>query len=124
MLGKSKVNGQDFVNEVTTIGRIHHLNVVQLLGFCIEGSKRALIYEFMPNGSLDKYIFSKEGGINLSYRKLHDISIGVARGISYLHHGCEIRFCILISSRIISYLTRILFQKYLTLTRKAISNRE
>jgi len=91
MLGKSKVNGQDFVNEVTTIGRIHHLNVVQLLGFCIEGSKRALIYEFMPNGSLDKYIFSKEGGINLSYRKLHDISIGVARGISYLHHGCEMK---------------------------------
>jgi len=91
MLGKAKDNGQDFVNEVTTIGRIHHLNVVQLLGFCIEGSKRALVYEFMPNGSLDKFIFSKEGSINLSYNRIYDIAIGVARGIAYLHHGCEMK---------------------------------
>jgi len=91
MLGKSKGNGQDFINEVATIGRTHHLNVVQLLGFCIEGSKHALIYEFMPNGSLDKFIFSKEGSINLSYNQIYDISIGIARGIAYLHHGCEIK---------------------------------
>ena len=91
MLGNSKGNGQDFVNEVTTIGRIHHLNVVQLLGFCIEGSKRALVYEFMPNGSLDKFIFSKEGSISLSYNKIYDIAIGIARGIAYLHHGCEMK---------------------------------
>nr|WIL59801.1 nodulation protein [Melilotus officinalis] len=91
MLGKAKGNGQDFINEVTTIGRIHHLNVVQLLGFCIEGSKRALVYEFMPNGSLDKFIFSKEGSINLSYNQIYDISVGVARGIAYLHHGCEMK---------------------------------
>jgi hypothetical protein len=43
---------------VVTIGRIHHVNVVQLVGFCMEGTKRVLIYEFMPNGSLEKYIFS------------------------------------------------------------------
>ncbi|RHN77752.1 putative glycerophosphodiester phosphodiesterase, protein kinase RLK-Pelle-LRK10L-2 family [Medicago truncatula] len=91
LLGNSKGNGQDFINEVTTIGRIHHLNVVQLFGFCIEGSKRALVYEFMPNGSLDKFIFSKEGSINLSYNKIYDIAIGVARGIAYLHHGCEMK---------------------------------
>ena len=91
MLGNAKGNGQDFVNEVTTIGRIHHLNVVQLLGFCIEGSKRALVYEFMPNGSLDKFIFSKEGSISLSYNKIYDIAIGIARGIAYLHHGCEMK---------------------------------
>ncbi|KAK2367346.1 LEAF RUST 10 DISEASE-RESISTANCE LOCUS RECEPTOR-LIKE PROTEIN KINASE 2.1 [Trifolium repens] len=91
MLGKSKGQGQDFVSEVATIGRIHHLNVVQLLGFCIEGSKRALIYEFMPNGSLDKFIFSKEGSVNLCYTRIHDIAIGVARGIAYLHHGCEMK---------------------------------
>jgi hypothetical protein len=42
MLGKSKANGQDFISEVATIGRIHHVNVVQLIGFCVEGSKRAL----------------------------------------------------------------------------------
>jgi serine/threonine protein kinase len=91
MLGKSKGNGQDFISEVATIGRIHHLNVVQLIGFCAEGSKRALIYEFMPNGSLDKFIFSKEGSKNISYSQIFDISIGVARGISYLHHGCEMK---------------------------------
>nr|WIL59800.1 nodulation protein [Melilotus officinalis] len=91
MLGKSKGHGQDFISEVTTIGRIHHLNVVQLLGFCIEGSKRALVYEFMPNGSLDKFIFSKEPSINLSYNQLFNISIGVACGIAYLHHGCEMK---------------------------------
>ena len=58
ILGKSKANGQDFINEVATIGRIHHVNIVQLIGFCVEGSKRALVYEFMHNGSLNKYIFS------------------------------------------------------------------
>jgi serine/threonine protein kinase len=91
MLGKSKGNGKDFISEVATIGRIHHLNVVQLIGFCAEGSKRALIYEFMPNGSLDKFIFSKEGSVNISYDQIFDISIGVARGIAYLHHGCEMK---------------------------------
>ena len=51
MLDKSKANGQDFISEVATIGRIHHMNVVQLIGFCAKGPKRALIYEFMPNGT-------------------------------------------------------------------------
>nr|TKS04840.1 hypothetical protein D5086_0000139460 [Populus alba] len=60
ILRKEKANGQDFINEVATIGRIHHCNVVQLIGFTVEGSKRALIYEFMPNGSLEKYIFSRQ----------------------------------------------------------------
>ncbi|KAL2974529.1 hypothetical protein AAZX31_14G110100 [Glycine max] len=91
MLGKSKGNGQDFISEVATAGRIHHQNVVQLIGFCVQGSKRALVYEFMPNGSLDKLIFSKDGSIHLSYDKIYNISIGVARGIAYLHHGCEMQ---------------------------------
>ncbi|KAK4275634.1 hypothetical protein QN277_018680 [Acacia crassicarpa] len=92
MLGKSnKANGQDFMSEVATIGRIHHFNVVHLVGFCVEGTKRALIYEFMSHGSLDKYIFSKEENKSLSYRKIYEISLGVARGIAYLHHGCEMQ---------------------------------
>ncbi|XP_027940224.1 rust resistance kinase Lr10-like [Vigna unguiculata] len=90
MLGKSKGNGQDFINEVATIGRIHHQNVVRLIGFCVHGSKRALVYEFMPNGSLDKFIFSKDSA-PLSCEKMYNISIGVARGIAYLHHGCEMQ---------------------------------
>ncbi|RVW87486.1 Rust resistance kinase Lr10 [Vitis vinifera] len=89
MMANSKANGQDFINEVATIGRIHHVNVVQLIGFCAEGSKRALVYDFMPNGSLDKYIFpEKEGNISLlSLEKMYEISLGVAYGIEYLHRG-------------------------------------
>uniref|UniRef100_A0A0R0GHX5 Protein kinase domain-containing protein n=1 Tax=Glycine max TaxID=3847 RepID=A0A0R0GHX5_SOYBN len=91
MLHKSKGNGQDFISEIATIGRIHHQNVVQLIGYCVEGSKRALVYEFMPNGSLDKFIFTKDGNIHLTYDKIYNIAIGVARGIAYLHHGCEMQ---------------------------------
>ncbi|XP_021833855.1 uncharacterized protein LOC110773632 isoform X2 [Prunus avium] len=91
MLGKSKANGQDFINEVATIGRIHHVNVVQLIGFCVEGSKRALVYDFMPNGSLDKYLFSQQGVISLNCEKMFEIALGVARGIEYLHRGCEMQ---------------------------------
>ncbi|KAL9377568.1 hypothetical protein Peur_028903 [Populus x canadensis] len=91
LLGKSKANGQDFINEVATIGRIHHTNVVQLVGFCAEGSKRALVYDFMPNGSLNNFIFSQERSVSLSWEKLHEISLGVARGIEYLHRGCEMQ---------------------------------
>ncbi|XP_040866996.1 rust resistance kinase Lr10 isoform X3 [Glycine max] len=91
MLGKSKGNGQDFISEVATIGRTYHQNIVQLIGFCVHGSKRALVYEFMPNGSLDKFIFSKDESIHLSYDRIYNISIGVARGIAYLHYGCEMQ---------------------------------
>ncbi|XP_027174807.1 rust resistance kinase Lr10-like [Coffea eugenioides] len=58
MLNKSKANGQEFINEVAAIGRIHHVNVVRLVGFCVTASKHALVYDYMPNGSLDKLIFS------------------------------------------------------------------
>ncbi|KAI8008655.1 Rust resistance kinase Lr10 [Camellia lanceoleosa] len=91
ILNKPKANGQDFINEVATIGRIHHVNVVQLIGFCADGSKRALVYDFMPNGSLEKYIFSQEGNISLSCKQMYEISLGVARGIEYLHRGCDMQ---------------------------------
>ncbi|TYI85543.1 hypothetical protein E1A91_D04G003400v1 [Gossypium mustelinum] len=90
MLDKSKANGEDFINEVATIGRIHHINVVQLIGFCVERSKQALVYDFMVNGSLDKIIFSKEN-CTLSWQKLFDVALGVARGIEYLHRGCQMQ---------------------------------
>uniref|UniRef100_A0A6N2MN21 Protein kinase domain-containing protein n=1 Tax=Salix viminalis TaxID=40686 RepID=A0A6N2MN21_SALVM len=61
LLSQEKTKGKHFINEVATIGRIHHCNVVQLIGFTVEGSKHALVYEFMPNGSLEKYIFSRQG---------------------------------------------------------------
>nr|XP_048329746.1 rust resistance kinase Lr10-like isoform X3 [Ziziphus jujuba var. spinosa] len=91
MLEKSKANGQDFINEVSTIGRIHHVNVVQLVGFCAQGSKHALVYDFMPNGSLDKYLFSQEGTNSLDCKKMCEISCEVACGIEYLHRGCNMQ---------------------------------
>ncbi|KAG6655695.1 hypothetical protein CIPAW_05G233700 [Carya illinoinensis] len=91
MLGQSNTNGQDFINEVATIGRIHHVNVVQLIGYCVHGSKRALVYDFMPKGSLNKYIFSSEESIFLDNEKTYNIALGVARGIEYLHRGCDMQ---------------------------------
>ncbi|KAL6132477.1 hypothetical protein ACLB2K_064720 [Fragaria x ananassa] len=92
MLSGSKGNGQDFINEVGTIGRIHHVNVVQLIGFCSVGSKRALVYDFMPNGSLEKHIFQdQENNPVLSWEKMLQIALGVARAIEYLHQGCDMQ---------------------------------
>ncbi|KAJ1405741.1 Serine-threonine/tyrosine-protein kinase, catalytic domain [Sesbania bispinosa] len=54
ILNASKGNGEEFINEVASISRTSHVNVVTLLGFCFDGGKKALIYEFMSNGSLDK----------------------------------------------------------------------
>ncbi|KAK8368539.1 hypothetical protein V6Z11_A01G048000 [Gossypium hirsutum] len=90
LLNKSKGKGQDFINEVATIGRIHHVNVVQLIGFCVEGNKQALVYDFMTNGSLDKFIFST-GSSSLSWQKMCQIAVGVGRGIEYLHNGCAMK---------------------------------
>ena len=89
ILSNPKANKQDFTNEVDTIGRIHHVNVVQLVGFSAEGSKHFLIYEYMPNGSLDKFIFSKQGSVTLSKEKMFDISLGIACGTEYLHQGYD-----------------------------------
>ncbi|KAF7026867.1 hypothetical protein CFC21_038952 [Triticum aestivum] len=87
--GNSSCNGEDFISEVSTIGRIHHVNVVHLMGFCSEEMRRALVYEYMPQGSLDKYIFSAEK--SFSWDKLNDIALGIARGINYLHLGCDMQ---------------------------------
>ncbi|MBA0549824.1 hypothetical protein Golob_020833, partial [Gossypium lobatum] len=80
-----------FINEVASIGRIHHANVTKLIGFCVERSKQALVYDFMSNGSLDKIIFSEENTNTLGWKKMFDIVLGVARGIDYLHQGCEMQ---------------------------------
>ncbi|KAM3197969.1 hypothetical protein ACQJBY_073206 [Aegilops geniculata] len=86
-----KGNGDEFVNEVMSIGRTSHINVVSLFGFCLEGSKQALIYEYMPNGSLDQYIYSEHPKEILGWERLYAIAIGIARGLEYLHHSCNTR---------------------------------
>ncbi|CAM0878830.1 unnamed protein product [Alopecurus aequalis] len=86
-----KGNGDEFVNEVMSIGRTSHVNVVSLHGFCLEGSKRALIYEYMSNSSLDKYIYSESPKEILGWERLYAIAIGIAHGLEYLHHSCNTR---------------------------------
>nr|KYP46667.1 putative receptor-like protein kinase At5g39030 family [Cajanus cajan] len=72
------------------LARIHHVNVVRLVGYCAEGFRRALVYEFSPNGSLDKLITSPDNtNCFLGWRKLEAIAIGMANGIEYLHQGCD-----------------------------------
>ena len=94
MLENSTGEGEEFINEVATIGLIHHANIVRLLGFCSEGTRRALIYEFMPNESLEGYIFPRDSNTSkelLVLDKMLDIALGIARGMEYLHQGCNQR---------------------------------
>ncbi|KAF8038638.1 hypothetical protein BT93_B1236 [Corymbia citriodora subsp. variegata] len=81
ILNKPKCDGQDFISEVATIGRIYHFNVVQLIGFCFDNSKQALVYNLMPNGSLDKHIAYEDGENSFDKKKMYEISLGIARGI-------------------------------------------
>ncbi|KAG9444338.1 hypothetical protein H6P81_015678 [Aristolochia fimbriata] len=80
----SKGAVKEFDREVRIIGGRHHNNIVKLLGFCSASSRRALIYEFMPNGSLDKFIGLPS---SLGSKQLLQIAVGVARGLHYLHQG-------------------------------------
>ncbi|KAK4280784.1 hypothetical protein QN277_012360 [Acacia crassicarpa] len=94
VLNASKGNDGEFINEVVSISRTSHVNIVTLLGFCLEGSKKALIYELMPNSSLEKFICQKDLGPNyppLSWEKLLQIAEGIAKGLEYLHSGCGTR---------------------------------
>ncbi|KAL9352513.1 hypothetical protein Peur_055193 [Populus x canadensis] len=94
VLKKSKSIGEEFVNEVSSIGLTSHVNIVTLLGFCFEGPKRALIYEFMSNGSLDKHIYEEnlsKAHPKLGWETLYQIAVGIARGLEYLHRGCNTR---------------------------------
>ncbi|KAK3404003.1 hypothetical protein EUGRSUZ_K00367 [Eucalyptus grandis] len=108
ILMQSKADGQDFVREVTTIGRIHRVNVVQLIGFCFEGSKQALVYDLMSSGSLDKHIFTEKGDKFLNYKKTYEITLWVARESEYLHRGIV---SVIATRGTIGYMTHQLFYK-------------
>jgi len=79
---------KEFRAEMSTLGRIHHVNLIQLLGFCSEGEHRLLVYEYMPHGSLDGCLFKTSSDDVLSWNMRYQIAIGVAKGLTYLHDKC------------------------------------
>jgi hypothetical protein len=79
---------KQFRAEVQTIGMIQHINIIRLLGFCAEYSRRFLVYEYMANGSLSNNLFSKDSS-RLRWELRYSIALGIARGLAYLHEGCK-----------------------------------
>ncbi|KAI6675147.1 hypothetical protein NL676_003053 [Syzygium grande] len=74
-----------FWAEVSTIGKINHMNLVRMWGFCCEGKHKLLVYEYVENRSLDKHLFS---GDFIEWRDRFRIALGTAKGLAYLHHEC------------------------------------
>ncbi|OIT36400.1 PREDICTED: G-type lectin S-receptor-like serine/threonine-protein kinase SD2-5 [Nicotiana attenuata] len=82
---------KEFRAEVSIIGSIHHLHLVRLRGFCAEGTHRLLAYEYMSNGSLEKWLFKKNKEFMLDWDTRFNIAVGTAKGLAYLHEDCDVK---------------------------------
>ncbi|KAL0328293.1 UNVERIFIED_CONTAM: G-type lectin S-receptor-like serine/threonine-protein kinase SD2-5 [Sesamum calycinum] len=80
---------KSFLAEVESIGSIHHVNLVRLVGFCAEKSHRLLVYEYMCNGSLDRWIYHRSQTTSLDWRHRRRIILDMAKGLAYLHEDCR-----------------------------------
>ncbi|KAL3740461.1 hypothetical protein ACJRO7_021706 [Eucalyptus globulus] len=81
----------EFKNEVMLIEKLQHRNLVKLLGFCVQGEDKMLVYEYMPNRSLDSFIFDLAKRAKLDWKKCFEIIEGIARGLLYLHRDSRLR---------------------------------
>ncbi|GKV19282.1 hypothetical protein SLEP1_g29569 [Rubroshorea leprosula] len=91
-LSKNSEQGEiEFKNEVLLMARLQHRNLVKLLGFCLEWNERLLIYEFVPNSSLDHFIFHPVKRLLLDWNKRYKVIEGIAKGILYLHEDSQYR---------------------------------
>ncbi|KAJ1686584.1 hypothetical protein LUZ63_017974 [Rhynchospora breviuscula] len=81
---------KEFMAEVTLLSNLHHQNLVNLVGYCAEGDQRLIVYEYMPQGSLDKHLFDlKQGQQPLDWFTRMRIAHGAAKGLEYLHDICD-----------------------------------
>ncbi|KAB8101359.1 hypothetical protein EE612_032137 [Oryza sativa] len=80
---------QELRSELSVIGRIYHMNLVRIWGFCVEKTKRLLVSEYSENGSLDRLLFDYHNLFPvLKWSQRYNIALGVAKGLAYLHHEC------------------------------------
>lgn len=78
---------REFQTEVSLLGRLHHRNLVNLIGYCVDKGQHMLIYEFMSNGSLANLLYGEGQGQVLSWEERLQISLDISHGIEYLHEG-------------------------------------
>ncbi|XP_057755412.1 leucine-rich repeat receptor protein kinase HPCA1-like [Arachis stenosperma] len=85
---ESKQGGLEFKAEIELLSRVHHKNVVSLVGFCFEEGEQMLVYEFVPNGTLKDTIPGKSG-IRFGWHRRIKVALGAARGLVYLHEHAD-----------------------------------